>query len=222
MKWTDNAWEAITPIYNDILAMPFITELSRGSLPLDKFQFYMQQDALYLEDFGRVLAYIGAKSVNNQQALDYFEFGRNALIVEKALHGDYFREFGFDTENSNSVGPVCHHYIHFLKSIAAFEPVEVAMAATLPCFWIYKKVGDYILSIAEMSKNPYTKWIGTYSSEEFAEGVLKAKDYVDKIAEQTTATNRKRMRQVFITASSLEYSFWQAAYEKKMWMHTNT
>ena len=40
--------------------------------------------------------------------------------------------------------PVCHHYVHFLKSTAALDAVEIAMAAVLPCFWIYQKVGDYI------------------------------------------------------------------------------
>ena len=60
MNWTDHAWESITAIYSDILTMPFIVQLSDGSLSLDKFQFYMQQDAFYLEEFGRVLAFIGA------------------------------------------------------------------------------------------------------------------------------------------------------------------
>lgn len=177
----------------------------------------MRQDAFYLEEFGRVLAFIGAKSTDNQQALDYFEFGRNALIVEKALHENYFKEFGLDPEDDNKIEPVCHHYVHFLKSVAAFEPIEVAMAATLPCFWIYKEVGDHIVSIASGDQNPYSKWIDTYSGEDFAEGVNKAKNYVDQISEQTTATNREKMRQVFITASRLEYHFWQAAYEKSMW-----
>lgn len=218
MKWTNSAWDAIKTIYTEIRTMPFITELSQGSLPLTKFQFYMQQDAFYLEEFGRVLAYIGAKSTDNQQALDYFEFGRNALIVEKALHENYFKEFGLNPQaTTNKIEPVCHHYVHFLKSIAAFEPIEVAMAATLPCFWIYKEVGDHIVSTSNGDHNPYSKWIDTYSSAEFEQGVIKAKNHVDKIAEQTTATNQEKMRQVFITASRLEYHFWQAAYEKKMW-----
>ncbi|MDR0263762.1 MAG: thiaminase II [Sphingobacterium sp.] len=218
MNWTDHAWESITAIYSDILTMPFIIQLSDGSLPLDKFQFYMQQDAFYLEEFGRVLAFIGAKSADNQQALDYFDFGRNALLVERSLHENYFREFGLTPDdNSNKIEPTCHHYVHFLKSVAAFESVEVAMAATLPCFWIYKEVGDYIVATANTRGNPYSKWIETYSGDDFAQGVIKAKNYVDKIAAETTATNREKMRQVFITASQLEYQFWLAAYEQRIW-----
>ena len=56
MTFTTKAWETIAPIYNDILNMPFIIELQNGSLPIEKFQFYMLQDAKYLEHFGRVLA----------------------------------------------------------------------------------------------------------------------------------------------------------------------
>ncbi|WP_312190669.1 thiaminase II [Sphingobacterium sp.] len=218
MKWTDRAWDSITSIYSDILAMPFIIQLSNGTLPLHKFQFYMQQDALYLEEFGRVLAFIGSKSADNQQALDYFEFGRNALLVEKALHENYFLEFGLTPDhNNNKAEPTCHHYVHFLKSVAAFESIEVAMAATLPCFWIYKEVGDHIVATANNHQNPYSKWIETYSGDDFANGVIKAKNYLDKIAAETTETNREKMRQVFITASQLEYQFWLAAYERRVW-----
>jgi len=218
MNWTDSAWNSIISIYSDILTMPFIRQLSAGTLPLDKFQFYMQQDAFYLEEFGRVLAFIGAKSADNQQALDYFDFGRNALLVERSLHENYFRGFGLTPDdNSNKIEPTCHHYVHFLKSVAAFESIEVAMAATLPCFWIYKEVGDHIVATADTHRNPYSKWIETYSGDDFAKGVIRAKNYVDKIATETTATNREKMRQVFITASQLEYQFWLAAYERRVW-----
>ncbi|MGE8425212.1 MAG: thiaminase II, partial [Sphingobacterium siyangense] len=61
------------------------------------------------------------------------------------------------------------------------------------------------------------KWIETYSGEDFAQGVIKAKNYVDKIAAETTATKREKMRQVFITASQLEYQFWLAAYKRRVW-----
>lgn len=217
MKWTDNAWERIQPILTDIFAMPFIQELQAGTLPIEKFQFYMQQDARYLEHFGRALAYLGSKCTDNAQALTFFEFGKNALIVEKALHENYFEQFGLSAQPDIRIEPVCHHYIHFLKSTAAFDPLEVAMAAVLPCFWIYKVVGDVIYANQTATDNPYAAWIETYSGDEFAEGVTLAKAYVDKMAEQSTETMREAMLTAFVTASRLEYLFWKAAYERCSW-----
>lgn len=217
MKFTTEAWEQITPIYNDILVMPFITELQNGKLPIEKFQYYMMQDAKYLEHFGRVLAAIGSKLEDNQQAIDFFDFGKNALIVERALHEYYFELFGLEKNLKIEIEPTCHHYIHFLKSTFAFDSIEVAMAAILPCFWIYKKVGDEILKNQTENNNPYNKWIETYSGEEFADGVTKAINYVDSIAEKTTTTVRTQMLEAFKKASELEFLFWNAAYNTIKW-----
>lgn len=154
MKWTDQAWEAIQPIYHEILKMPFIEELKNGTLPLEKFQFYMLQDAKYLEHYGRALAALGSKAEDNEMALDFFEFGKNALIVERALHEAYFKQFKLEPNQEITIEPVCHHYIHFLKSTVAYDPIEVATAAILPCFWIYKEVGDHIYQNQNTDNNP--------------------------------------------------------------------
>jgi len=217
MKWTEKAWQSIQPVYNQILEMPFIQELKNGTLPLEKFQFYMLQDSKYLEHYGRVLAALGAKAQDNKMALDFFEFGKNALIVESALHEGYFNQFGLEAYQNINAEPVCHHYIHYLKSTVAFDSIEVATAAILPCFWIYKEVGDYIYQNQKSENNPYTNWIETYSGEEFAEAVKKAKNYADWMAENTTELQREHMLEAFTVSSKLEFMFWEAAYKNITW-----
>lgn len=218
MKWTNQAWESIEPLFQQILDMPFIEELSTGTLPREKFQFYMQQDALYLADYGRALAALGTKATDNQMALDFFDFGKHALVVESALHESYFKEFDVPpSSSSDRMEPVCHHYVHYLKSCVAFEPIEVAAAAVLPCFWIYKEVGDHIYSRGQHHDNPYKSWIDTYAGEDFAAGVIKAKEYCDILSEETTASMRRRMFQAFQTSSRLEYLFWDAAFNIHRW-----
>lgn len=216
MKWTQQAWKSIGPLYQEILDMPFIEQLSEGTLPKEKFQFYMVQDAMYLADYGRVLAALGSKASDNQMALDFFEFGKNALVVESALHKSYFKEFELDPDLRHQLEPICHHYVHYLKSCIAFEPIEVAAAAVLPCFWIYKEVGDHIYA-GQKGANPYKSWIDTYAGEDFAEGVKKAKTYCDSLAENTTENMRKRMLDAFQTSSRLEYMFWDAAFRVYHW-----
>ena len=93
MNWSDSAWKTIEPIYDKIIEMPFITELMNGTLPLEKFQYYMVQDAFYLDQFGRALAIIGARVDNVEDSLAYIKFAEGAIVVEKALHESYFEEF---------------------------------------------------------------------------------------------------------------------------------
>ncbi|WP_326983248.1 thiaminase II [Chryseobacterium sp. MYb264] len=216
MNWSETAWRSIEKIYQDIIEMPFIEELSQGTLEKQKFQFYIAQDSLYLEHFGRTLALIGSKAYDTQDALSFMRFAENAIVVENALHESYFKEF--DISDKGILQPVCHHYIHFLRSTAAFESVEVAMAATLPCFWIYKRVGDHIIHQTEKEDHPFESWIETYGGEEFGMAVEKAISICNKAAENTTPEIRNRMKEAFITASRLEFLFWQAAYDLNVWL----
>ncbi|WP_250252897.1 thiaminase II [Chryseobacterium sp. Marseille-Q3244] len=215
MKWSEQTWNAIEKHYQSILDMPFIKELSDGTLPQKKFRFYMAQDSLYLEHFGRTLSIIAAKITDLQDVLTFIRFAENAIVVENALHESYFKDFGLS--DKGVLEPACHHYIHFLRSTAALESVEIAVAAVLPCFWIYREVGNYIYEIQNTVNNPYEKWIATYAGEEFSAAVDQAIAIGDKIAENSTEETRKKMTEAFIMASRMEFHFWEAAYELKRW-----
>ncbi|MFD2919944.1 thiaminase II [Terrimonas rubra] len=215
MKWSEYTWTQVEHCYQAILEMPFITELSAGTLPVETFKFYMAQDSLYLEHFGRALSLVGAKAYDIQDVLAFIRFAEGAIVVENALHETYFKDFGLT--DRGTMQPACHHYIHFLKSTAAFDAVEVGMAALLPCFWIYKKVGDHIFQNQETVNNPYKKWIQTYSNEDFGALVQQAINICDAAAERSTPEIRERMTQAFITSSHLEFDFWQGAYHNRKW-----
>ncbi|AKK73323.1 transcriptional regulator [Chryseobacterium gallinarum] len=215
MKWSEKNWLAIEDQYQSILEMPFIKELSDGSLPQEKFRFYMAQDSLYLEHFGRSLSLIAAKIPDLQDVLTFMQFAENAIVVENALHESYFKDFGLT--DKGVLQPACHHYIHFLRSTAALESVEIAVAAVLPCFWIYREVGNYIYKTRNTVDNPYEKWIATYAGEEFSQAVDQAISICDRLAENSTQETKEKMSEAFIMATRLEYYFWEAAYELKKW-----
>lgn len=115
----------------------------------------MGRDSFYLENFARSLALIRARAKGIHHALDFIRFAEGAIVAEKALHDSYFQEFGL--KNRGHIEPTTHHYINFLESTSALDQVEVAMAAVLPCFWIYKEVGDYIYKNQLTEENPYQK-----------------------------------------------------------------
>ncbi|MDV6168782.1 hypothetical protein R1T16_10120 [Flavobacterium sp. DG1-102-2] len=83
MKWSEKAWAAALPIYNEITTMPFIKELANGTLDVEKFKYYLQQDAHYLEYFARALAIIAAKTRDVDTMLDFIRFSEGAIVVER-------------------------------------------------------------------------------------------------------------------------------------------
>lgn len=212
MKWSNKAWKQILPIYQSIINMPFIKELMDGTLPIDKFQFYIAQDSIYLESYGKALAIIAAKAHSAQDSLAFIRFAEGAIVVERDMHKSYFKSFNMT--DKVHCQPACHHYSHFLKSTAALDSVEIGMAAVLPCFWIYKKVGDYIYE-NHSKNNPYQKWIDTYAGEKFGLSVTQAIDICDSIASQCTEQQQQAMTEAFVTSGRLEFFFWDGAYRMK-------
>ncbi|MEO6522898.1 MAG: thiaminase II [Mucilaginibacter sp.] len=215
MKWSESVWQKAEPVFEGIITMPFIRELIAGTLALEKFKFYIAQDSKYLEHFGRALALIGARSNRVDLVLDFIRFAEGAIVVENALHASYFKEYGIDKNLSQSLA--CHHYTSYLLKEAALAQVEVAMASVLPCFWIYKKVGDHIFQQQHKQNNPYATWIDTYAGEEFGLLVEKAINICDEAANSCTAIQQEKMTEAFLYSCQLEWLFWDGAWRLEHW-----
>ncbi|WP_282126892.1 thiaminase II [Marinifilum flexuosum] len=213
MKWSEEAWRRIEGIYTQILEHPFIIELMSGELDKEKFKFYLTQDSLYLAEFGKVLAGIAVKLEDSEQRKDFLNFASDTVAVEQALHQFYLK----DQKQYGSVSPSCLLYTSFIHKQLATASVEEAAAAVLPCFWIYKKVGDYILKNQDQKDNQYQNWIDTYGGEEFAQAVKKAIEICDHLAANTSIEKRRKMWNAFVKASKMEWMFWDSAYKKETW-----
>ncbi|UCS93651.1 TenA family protein [Echinicola marina] len=215
MKWSERAWQEISPLYERILLMPFNKELKEGSLPKDKFKFYMGQDAHYLGEFGKALSTISGRLEKLDQVLAFSEFATGAIVVERALHESYFKELGLPEDIEPS--PSCQLYTNYIRNQAAFANIEVAVAAILPCFWIYKQVGDYIYANQNGNQNPYKNWIDTYSGEAFSMAVSKAIQIADELANEAGDKSQEDMLRAFKMATKLEWMFWDSAYQLEKW-----
>jgi thiaminase/transcriptional activator TenA len=214
MTFTNSLWKGIGGIYQAIVDHPFNRELARGTLALERFKFYVQQDALYLVDFARALAMVGTRARVPARFLDFLDFAREGLVVERALHEEYFRRF--DIPSDAEQAPGCFAYTNYLIATAAGRSFEEAVAALLPCFWIYREVGMHIVG-RSAPQNPYQLWIDTYAGEEFAAAVRRAIEITEEVAAETTDRKRRRMTEAFVLSSRLEWIFWDGAYRMESW-----
>jgi len=209
MKFSQQAWTAIEPVYKSIIEHPFNRELAQGTLAKEKFQFYIKQDSLYLVDFARALAIAASRAENADDLVLLLDFSKGAIVAERGLHEFYFDFYGIKLDVGEAPG--CFSYTNFLISTAMHKSYEEALAALLPCFWIYREVGMHIHDNAAPD-NPYQKWIDTYSGEEFQQIVQSAIDLTDRIAE---GANSRQAEQ--ITSTRLEWMFWDSAYRMEEW-----
>lgn len=130
-RWSDRAWEAAAPTFRRILEHPFVHELAAGTLPAEKFRFYIRQDALYLDGYARRLAHIAARLPRKEQTETFLHFALEGIEVERALHAQ-FLDGGHPSPEE--ISPACLLYTSVLDAQAT-APVEVEAAAVLPCLW---------------------------------------------------------------------------------------
>jgi thiaminase/transcriptional activator TenA len=218
VTFTADLWRAIEPIYGAILRHPFLTGLTDGSLARDRFRFYAIQDALYLREFARGLALAGARAPRDEWIIMFAEHAAEALRVERALHEGFFREFGLTPEDvaATPLAPTNLAYTSYLLAVAYGRPFHEAIAALLPCYWIYWEVGKAL----ERAGSPdalYARWIGTYASEAFGDAVRGVLTATDAIAASGGAAEREAMHRHFVTTSRYEWMFWEMGYRRETW-----
>jgi thiaminase/transcriptional activator TenA len=219
MSFSNQSWTRIEGLYRRILALPFNQELAAGTLSRERFVFYMLQDAHYLVHFARALAVTAARAGDVDDVIQFAGSAREAVVVERALHEGFFRDYGITPEQAAATepSPTCSHYTHYLLALAHNAPYEVAVAALLPCFWIYWEVGRHLHGIAAPA-NPYQAWIDTYADEAFAAGVRKVIAIGDRLGAAATPAIREDMHLAFQRSSQLEWMFWDSAYRLERWL----
>ncbi|HWP34208.1 MAG TPA: thiaminase II [Thermodesulfobacteriota bacterium] len=218
MAFTAELWRAIEPIYGAILRHPFLAGLTDGTLPRPRFRFYAVQDALYLREFARALSIAAARAPEDDWIVMFNEHAAGALKVERALHESFFAEWGLSPQEvaRTPMAPTNLAYTHYLLAVAYGAPFHEALAALLPCYWIYWEVGKTL----ERSGSPdplYARWIGTYASEAFGASVRAVLAAADATAARLDAAEREAMRRHFVTTARYEWMFWDMGWREEAW-----
>lgn len=217
-SFTQQLWEAARPVYEAILQHPFVKGLADAELPRDRFQFYVVQDSLYLREFARCLAALASRAPDPETLSMLNRHASDSMQVEKSLHDSFLAEFGMHPEQVDAapVAPSNRAYCDFLLASALGRPFHEGLAAVLPCYWIYQRVGQQLLSKGSPD-SLYRRWIETYASDEFDRTVREILDRTDRLAATLTEAQRADMTGRFVTASRYEWMFWDAAWQLQRW-----
>jgi thiaminase/transcriptional activator TenA len=218
MPFTAELWSAMSPIYEAILRHSFVTGLTDGSLDRERFRFYAVQDALYLREFARALSIAAARAPRDEWIIMLDEHAVGALRVERALHESFFREFGLAPHEvaATPLAPTNAAYTSYLLAVAYGGPFHEALAALLPCYWVYWEVGKAL----ERAGSPdplYQRWIATYASDEFGDVVRAVLGAVDTLAGGLPVEARAAMRRHALTTTRYEWMFWDMGYRQESW-----
>ena len=208
-------YHATTSLRSAIHAHPFNQKLADGSLNRNIFNHYIQQDALYLIDFAKSLAIAAGRLDNSHYSRSLLDFSLQAIWAEKDLHQFYINDPNITHKISQS--PACFMYTNYILKTANMGAIEEVIACLLPCFVIYRDVGQDLVKNLVDAKHPYHAWITLYAGEEFAQAVDTMCLITNELAETASNMVRDKMIAAFVKSTQLEWLFWDGAYHQRDW-----
>lgn len=215
MTIRDVLWSDITPAYDAVLAHPFLTGLTDGTLPHPAFRHYVVQDAHYLRGYARALAVCAAKAPDEDTTVLFAGHSANAIAAERDLHASLTAELGGDPD-AEPAGPTTTAYVSYLMATALGGSFAEALGAVLPCYWVYARVGEHLLDAG--SPDPlFARWIATYGGAEFQSVVDAVLDVVDRVGAGLSEGELARVRGHVRTAARYEWMFWDAGWRRETW-----
>lgn len=217
-SWSARLWQAIEPTFTAILAHPFLSGLADGGLDENAFTHYVAQDVHYLRDYARALAIIAAKATTPAETAMFSRHAAEVFEVELALHNELLPALGLDLQalNATPIAPTTRAYTSYLLATAYSGTFAEGLAAVLPCYWIYARVGSALLERGSTDRR-YQRWIDSYGGEEYAATVAEVLDVTDRLGPTLSAEDEAAARAHFAVTAKYEWMFFDAAYRRERW-----
>ncbi|GAC1344795.1 MAG: thiaminase II [Ktedonobacteraceae bacterium] len=212
--------ESVLPLWQGQLKHPFVVALGNGSLPRANFEFYIRQDALFLDELTKTFAYATTKTTDHVEMEQFGRFLLNTLLVEADLHHRYGLRFGLTPTEmcTTRMAPTNYAYTRHLLSIATTGTLPELLTAILPCAWIYAEVGRQLVgNTLPASDHPYVDWLATYASPDFDAVGIWIRERLDARAASLSPEEEARLHEIFLTSTRYEWLFWEMAWRLEEW-----
>lgn len=219
-SFTQRLYELTHPLWRQQLEHPFVVALGEGTLPRSKFEFYIRQDALFLDELTRTFAYAAGKTENPAEMRKFGELLLNTLQVEQELHRSYAQQFGLSIEEmaATQMAPTNYAYTRHVLYTATTGSIAQLVTSILPCAWIYAEVGTYFQAKGLPTEDhAYRDWLLTYASPDFEQVGEWLRGVLDERARRLGEAELARLEQIFLTSSRYEWMFWEMAWREERW-----
>ena len=207
-------------LWEKLFQHPFVLEMGQGSLPIEKFQFYVKQDYYFLIQYSKVLAIAAAKAPNLDLMSVFSDLLTETINTEMDLHRSFAQKFDISKDSLDNVepAPITTAYTDYLLRVAYEGSLLDIIATLLPCQWGYAETGGYLKANGNLSSdNQYVPWIEMYTSKEFEVFVEQLKHNLDELVDGGGDSTYSGISDHFLTSTRYEYWFWDMSYNLYTW-----
>jgi len=219
-KQSERLRESVLSLWQRQTQHPFVVALGNGSLPQTNFQFYICQDALFLDVLTKIFGYATTKASDHSEMEQFGSYLLNTLLVEADLHRRYGERFGLTPAEMGAtpMAPTNYAYTRHLLSIATTGTLAELLTAILPCAWIYAEVGRHLVSTTTVtSAHPYADWLGTYASPDFDAVGAWIREWLDTHTVKNHPEEDDHLQEIFLLSTRYEWLFWEMAWHLEQW-----
>lgn len=199
---------------------PFVKAMGYGTLSLERFQYFMRQDYLFLVDYARVVGIASAKSPDLNSMGHWASLLNETLNAEMELHRGFCADFGITVEELEATDPMpaTVAYIDHLLRSAYDGGIHEISASLLPCQWGYDEIGRQLARVLQAPEDSFhARWVAGYTAPEYQQLTTWLRGFVDELGKSATEAQLSRMLEVFRTSTRYEYLFWDAAWNLQQW-----
>lgn len=199
-------------IWNDIYQHPFVVELCEGTLPIEKFKYYVLQDYNYLVGSIKNFALLASKAKSVPMLQELVEISAIESRGEFQAYNELLEKLDLSIEDAKNTEQALAgiSYSSFLLSTSENRSFEEGITAVLPCYWTYAEIAKYHKDkINRNSKELYKEWAAYYLESDYLELVNRIKKIVNSIDNDFPY---EKLKSAFINSSRYEYEFWNEVY----------
>ena len=196
----------------------FVNEIGEGTLPIESFRYYLEQDYIFLIHFSRAWALAVYKSSSVAEMQWATEILHSTINTEMSLHVGFSERFGVSQEllESTKEAQANLAYTRFVLDKGLAGDLLDLYVALMPCVVGYAEIGNR-LSLeydSVLADNPYREWIEMYSSEEYQTLAIKSISVLERICRERGGMSRiDELKATFRSATVLEEGFWSLCYD---------
>lgn len=130
-RFRDELWQVVAGVYDQILAHPFLTGLTDGSLPREVFRHYVVQEAHFLPDYARAQAVCAARAPEPAAVQRFAADAATTLEVEHSLVVELLAAFGLEEIDARKLpaGPTTVGYTSYLVRTCSLGTFPEALGA---------------------------------------------------------------------------------------------
>jgi len=193
-EFTKEMWTEVEDVYKQILECEFTQALAKGNLSEKAFKHYLAQDVLYMKEDAECLMRMSKRSNVPEEKDFFYKMSTDCVEIEEILHNDFMKYF--DITPAKRLSPAFKEYCDFLDVNTKKEEYFLGVAALLPCFWLYGKVGIWVLS-HHNENNKYKKFIDTYSGDDYINYTRTFIQIMENQAKNLDSISKKKIFSVF-------------------------